>query len=148
MSELSKYFDCMININGTETLIVKKGFETDFIKSDLIHKYLTNGVIDMLSYYPILCDKYNLYFGILCVKTDYKIWYTAVLCMYVDGEFHHVFYKDNWICRECRFDNGSVLMPYFESDGTVKSVKIPYVFNRVPCKNCGKTLQNHIMFLP
>ena len=38
MSELSKYFDCMIIINGTETLIVKKGFETDFIKSDLIYK--------------------------------------------------------------------------------------------------------------
>ena len=151
MSELSTYFDCMININGTETLIVKKGFETDFIKSDLIHKYLTNGVIDMLSYYPTLCDKYNLYFGILCVQTSYKVWYTAVLCMIADSEFHHVFYKENWLCRECGCHNGRVLMPFFESDpifiNYIKSAKIPNSFNKMPCRNCGKFLQNHIILL-
>ena len=144
-------FEKSVYINGIETMLVKKGLEDNFLKSSEIRKYFTEDVITMLSYVPEVCDKYNLYFGILCVQTSYKVWYTAVLCMIADSEFHHVFYKENWLCRECGCNNGRVLMPFFESDpifiNYIKSAKIPNSFNKMPCRNCGKFLQNHIILL-
>lgn len=152
MTEISKYFEITINIDGTETIIVKKGLEESFLKSEIVGEYFSDNIIGNLLYIPTVCDKYNLRFGILRLKTNYKTWNIAVLCMLIDGEFHHVFYKENWLCRECRHNNGRVLMPFFESGDSVMLTyidcwKMPKIFNKMPCKNCGKILQNHIMFL-
>ena len=151
MTEISKYFESTININGTETIIVKKGLEESFLKSETFSEYFSDNIINMLLYIPNVCDNYNLRFGILRLKTNYKMWNIAVLCMLIDGEFHQVFYKENWLCRECRHNNGRVLMPFFESDpifiNYIKSAKIPNSFNKMPCRNCGKFLQNHIILL-
>lgn len=150
MTEISKYFESTININGTETIIVKKGLEESFLKSETFGEYFSDNIIKMLLYIPTVCNKYNLRFGILRLKTNYKTWNIAVLCMLIDGEFHHVFYKENWLCRECRHDNGRVLMPFVENGDSVMLngySEVPKVFTKKPCKNCGKILQNHIMFL-
>lgn len=147
----NEFFEKTVCINGIETMLVKKELEDEFLKSSEICKYFTDDVITMLSYVPEVCGKYNLYFGILCLQTNYKVWYIAVLCMPDNSEFHHVFYKENWLCRECGYDNGRVLMPYFESDPVIinyiETTEISKVFNKIPCKKCGKILQNHIMLL-
>lgn len=139
MTEISKYFESTININGTETIIVKKGLEESFLKSETFSEYFSDNIINMLLYIPNVCDNYNLRFGILRLKTNYKMWNIAVLCMLIDGEFHHVFYKENWLCRECRHNNGRVLMPFFESGDSVMlpyidCSKMPKIFNKMPCK--------------
>ena len=69
--------------------------EESFLKSETFSEYFSDNIINMLLYIPNVCDNYNLRFGILRLKTNYKMWNIAVLCMLIDGEFHHVFYKEN-----------------------------------------------------
>ena len=74
-----------------------------------------------------------------------------MLC-YRNGEnFYHIHFHDGWMCRECGYNNGAVIMPMSESDaiyyaGTEKHYpSAPPIFKKIPCKNCGKMLQNHLI---
>lgn len=142
-----------INIDGVETNVVKKGFESGFLKSNEAYEYFDSNIILNIQYYPEICEKYNLHFGIVGkkFKSRSKMIYYPTLCMIIDDEFHHVFYKENWLCFECMCDNGKVLLPQSEGEtiiyAGIELPKIPKIFTTQTCKECGRLLQGHILFL-
>ena len=143
------FIEQIINIDSVETAIVKKGLEAEFLRSDDIHKYFDDNMImiSYVQYFPKLCEKYNLYFGVVSkyFKGRNSTLYFPNLCMIIDGEFHHVHYNENWLCFECMYNNGRVLRPQIESDTIIYSgvakTEIPPIFKTQLC--CTTSIELH-----
>lgn len=146
------YYEKIVEIEGLETGIIDIDKMDMFFNDSMLQRTLSINCKDILEGMIECCNLYDLRLGILKREYPNRDFYMPTLCMRFENDLYHVFYKDNWICRECGCDNGKVIMPLVETgDGFIypdrKNVKIPRIFLKVPCKLCGKILQNHILLV-
>lgn len=81
-----------------------------------------------------------------------KYRWLPLLCYKNENTFYHVSYRSTWMCRECNYKyNASIIMPMVEADAViyhgVEYPKIPDIFKKMNCPQCGKPLQNHLIIL-
>ncbi|MCM1186957.1 MAG: hypothetical protein NC251_07740 [Lachnoclostridium sp.] len=81
-----------------------------------------------------------------------KYRWLSLLCYKHENTFYHVAYRNTWMCRECNHKyNAPIIMPMVEADAViyhgVEYPKIPDIFRKVNCPQCGKPLQNHLIIL-
>jgi len=72
-----------------------------------------------------------------------------VLCYQYNKNFYHVLYKENWVCMDCNYDKHTVIMQLVSGEpdtyyGTEKPEYSP-IFQKIPCKNCGRLLQGYLI---
>ncbi len=85
------------------------------------------------------------------VEWNRRFRWTPALCLRRGDALFHVFYHAGWICRECGCNNGAMLIPMAEADPVFYKRReqecwnFPDEFRKIPCKNCGKVLQNHLI---
>ncbi len=146
MNKFKKYVYKQRNIENIDTYLIYPEYYKEVItllnlhtfnltSLDIIKKVNTVELYPALLYIPRFVERYR-WQPILCYKNDKNI--------------YHIQYHNNWICRECGTNNGSVIMPLSEADTTYYTFPlppIPEIFQKIPCKKCGKLLQNHLIML-
>lgn len=146
MDEWKKYVYKQLNIWGVDTyLIYPKHYEE---VTELLNLHSSS-----LAFLDIVkrVKSIELYTAVVHISRLAEQWQWMPILCYKSGEqYYHVHYHCGWMCRECRADNGAVIMPMFESDTFHYGFPLPPVpegFNKVNCKKCGKPLQNHLIMV-
>lgn len=77
-----------------------------------------------------------------------------VNCYKDRNAFYHVYVRNSWMCRECgHMRYGTVIMPIIEHEPIFYSAAdnryppIPKIFKKEFCEECGRQLQNHLIFV-
>ncbi len=145
MDRIQKYVYKQLNIGDMETYLIypehyRKVLEFLNLYSaswellDIVENVKAVDLYPALVYIPRLAEKYR---------------WRPILCYRNGDEFHHVHYHSGWMCRECWTNNGPVILPMSEVDNIYGFPLPPIleVFQKVNCKKCGKTLQNHLIMI-
>lgn len=156
MEQLTKYcFDTRI-INGIKTYLVSQELMDTF----LLDTQLLTALFSSADSIRFMINKAKdnperIFFAFTQhnVKVEKLVW-QPVNC-YKDGDdYHHVYIRDTWMCRECAHSNqGEFVKPVIELDtgfylgADNKYPPVPDVFKRRYCDNCGKPLQGYFVSL-
>ena len=144
MEELKKYSCDKILLNDAEIYIIKKECYND-IKNDTgfwEKLKITDSLkkqIDMMIMYAEKNDKINVLFAV-AYRKNYHLQYEPINLVEYENVFYPVNIRNNWLCRECGYSmEGTVIVPNYEVGGING---YPKIFKKVPCKKCGRLLQN------
>ena len=153
-SYLEKYCSAICNINGLMTYIISPEYYEAILSDSVLLRELSMREADLKRWVKIArkIGARGTYMAFVCHEAwiEHFRW-VPVLCLKSGDEFFHVHYHDGWMCRECGCNNGAVIMPMPEADPIFYkragngSPEIPPGFRKIPCKNCGKMLQNHLI---
>lgn len=159
MKSLQEYCINELIIDGLKTYIISPEHYENFLHDTKLLKQLgisdtgkkfISGRIE----YAKQISEIKIYFAFV-QHEDRKtcIWEPVNVCEY-ENVFYHVFIRDNWICKECGHNHlGKIIMPMSEADGVFLDVRnnvasdIPAIFKKIPCENCGRLLQNHLLVI-
>lgn len=152
--KLKEYCFCICDINGLATCVISPEYYDTIADDAELLRYLSRRKSDILPYLNIIkeCRDLALYLAFVYHETWIERYRWMPLFCYRKGEtFYHVEYHSGWRCRECGCDNGAVLMPIWENDAVIYGgagadyPEVPSIFKKLPCKKCGRILQNHLI---
>lgn len=157
MERLKKYCEDVYFIDGLQTFIISPSKFDDILKDNELLKYLKKTDMNIARFINIArkvgTDKIYLAFVNLPTKVERFQW-VPLHCYKNENQFYHVYYRDTWVCRECKnIMNKSIIMPMVEADMTIyhwcenKYPDIPLIFQKVKCPKCGRPLQNHLIII-
>lgn len=154
MQRLEQYCFTICSINGLMTYIISPEDYEAILCDFVLLRELSVKETDLEQWIKIAkqIGAKGIYMAFVC----HEAWigrfrWMPVLCLKSGEEFFHVYYHDEWICRECGCDNGAVIMPMLEADPVFyqrtdnEYLEISPAFRKIPCRNCGKILQNHLI---
>lgn len=151
--ELKKYLLFHSVIDGLETYIIKSEKLCYFKKDKQLLENLFHGYNINFTFIENINKNKDtqLFFAIIHNKKVKLAPWLPVLCLKKDKQYFHVNYKENWLCRECQFDVGRVLLSLSECDRCYYIGKdipdIPNIFRNRRCPQCGHLLQGHLIML-
>lgn len=135
-------------IDGIRTYIIPPEYYDDIYRdtevSDISAKDLLLSHIDFYRRTPV--DK--LYLSAVYLLR--KKMYISADCYEYDGKLYHVAVKSGWVCLECRKPNtfdGWCAMPQYEDDADFPICEVPPIFQKIPCRYCGKPLNRRFLKL-
>ena len=157
MKTLQKYCTDELIIDGMKTYIVSpKHYESILFDAELakqlgIPDALKDNIIPKLIENTNRIHELKIHFAFVWhEKRKNCIWEPINVCEY-NGRFFHVYIRDSWLCMECgHIHAGNIIMPMFEADIVFSDHRIfnvPDIFKKVPCENCGRLLQDHLLIV-
>ena len=157
MERLKSYCTDVCFIDGLKTFIISPSKFDDILKDNELLKYLKKSDKDIVPFIKtsmaVGTSKMYLAFVNLPAKVERLQW-LPVHCYKSGNQFYHVYYRNTWMCRECKhIMNQSIVMPMVEVDSTIyhqcenKYPDIPLIFQKEKCPKCGRILQNHLIII-
>ena len=107
------YVDEIINIDTVQTYLIdldktekfaddRKALRAFFSEKSIERGFWKRTIL----YYSEICRFYHFYplrLGIAeRIFSEDNILYLPVICMKIDGVYHHVKYHDSWLCKQCQ----------------------------------------------
>ncbi len=153
------YVDEIINIDTAETYMIASdkvqtfANDTTALRAFFSEKSIKSGLWkETILYYHEICHLYHCYplrLGIAeRIFSKDRIFYLPVLCMEIDGVYHHVEYHNNWLCLDCR-RTCPVFLHLPDSEHMLYqdpfSVERPKQFQHITCQQCGHLLQGYLL---
>ncbi|MEW4414838.1 hypothetical protein [Clostridium sp. AN503] len=155
MERLKSYCAEVCFIDNLQTFIISPSKFDDILKDNELLMYLKKSDIVPFIKTSRAVGTNILYLAFvnLPAKVERFQW-LPVHCYKNENKFYHVYYRNTWMCRECRhIMNKSIVMPMVEADSTIyhycenKYPDIPLIFQKVKCPKCGRVLQNHLIII-
>ena len=155
MDWLKKYCLEVRCIDGLDTYIISPEFYEKILSDNELLAQLgasknKRRFIETFIKYAKEVEGMELHLAFIHQKKWKDFEWIPVNCLKHGDEIFHICCRENWICHECGYDNpGIVIMPQVEADPTYyeKCPAISSVFQKRACRKCGKTLQNHLLFV-
>jgi len=156
MERLREYCSEVCNISGVETYIIAEELYDEFISdSELLSQlsFSANGIRPYIDYAKSVSAP--VHFAVTHFHGRIKPFeWIPVNCIEYGDSYFHVSIRNTWLCRECgKIHCGTIIMPMrehdpvFYPDAPDRQPPIPPVFEKISCSDCGKPLQNHLIFL-
>ena len=155
MERLKSYCEEVCFIDNLQTFIISPSKFNDILKDNELLMYLKKSDIAPFINTSRAVGTNILYLAFvnLPAKVERLQW-LPVHCYKNENKFYHVYYRNTWMCRECRhIMNKSIVMPMVEADSTIyhhcvnQYPDIPLIFQKVKCPKCGRVLQNHLIII-
>lgn len=159
MEPLKKYCSAICCVDGVGTYIISPAqYASLMADQELLGKLISSCAKNSLKYFIQTAEKIDtlyLAFGHHKNRAGQSLEWEAALCYKRDDTFFHVRYRDSWMCRDCGYTlRAPIIMPlceaepdfYYETKNRFPA--IPPFFQKRPCPNCGRQLQNHLIILP
>lgn len=158
MEQLEKYCMKKCQINGLDTYILSPEHYGDLLQDSKLLKALHHSDFEFIKPFIDIASTVTDV-ELFPALTYHKGWtgqfaWIPTHCYKSGDKFVHVHFRSTWMCRECgHWHSGTILMPTVEADATFYSCTenrcppVPSIFRKLPCKNCGKPLQNHLILI-
>lgn len=146
VNEFKNYIHKQLVIDSIDTFIILPQYYEDV--QNILHLNLSIGKMVMRA---VESTKNAELYPAVIYNTHFPQPWFHMLCYKDDEAFYHVHYHSGWICRECQYDNGAVLMPMSEANSIYyagsenRYPPTPSIFKKIACDKCGKMLQNHLI---
>lgn len=155
IEQLQNYSKEIVSRNGMETYIIAPERLDNFLLDTKLLSVLSMSALKIKQF--VECTKIDvstIFFASVHFTNRMERYAWEPFNCYKSGDVYHpVYIRTTWLCRECKqLQYGLFMMPMIEHDvnfyqGTDNPYpKIPSIFKKRLCKNCGKPLQKH--FLP
>jgi hypothetical protein len=159
LDALIKYHAKELIIDGLKTYIISpEYYETILNDEELFEKLNIYGAFKEII--PVLIENAEhissptVVFALVRHENRKKfIWEATNVCEY-NGHYYHVSVGSGWMCRKCGYVHKERMImskaeldPCFLEMEYLAAFEIPDIFKRLPCRNCGNILQNHLLII-